>query len=105
MMKFWLRMVPQLARLNTANRIRVIDHASKTSFSGTESIIMVVWLVFAYLLTKSILANSPGDSPVATAVATNLLITLPLVLVVVVPIYVRKVCREARKLMEAELGR
>lgn len=66
---------------------------------------MVIWLIFAYLLTKNILANSSSESPIADAMGTNLMVTLPLLLVVFVPIYVRKVCREAKNLLQAEASK
>lgn len=102
MMKIWLKLIPELGRLSAAERVKAIDQASKASFRTHEAVIMVIWLVLAYLLNKSILASAPGDTPVADALATNLMITLPLLLLVVVPIYLRKMRREIRQQLQSD---
>ncbi len=101
MMKLWLRLVPPLSRLGPLDRIKVLDQAGKASFSSAESVIMVIWLILVYLLTKGIVAGTPSDSPTADAVAVNLLVSLPLLLLVFVPVYIRKIIREIRNQLEA----
>lgn len=59
MMKLWLRLVPPLSRLGPLDRIKVLDQAGKASFSSAESVIMVIWLILVYLLTKGIVAGTP----------------------------------------------
>lgn len=101
MMKLWLRLVPQLSQLSPIDRTKVLDQADKASFSAAESVVMVIWLIFVYLLAKGILSETPGDSPTADAVGVNLLVTFPMLLVVFVPIYIRKISREIRKQLDA----
>ena len=102
MMKIWVKLIPELGRLSAAEQVNAIDQASKTSFRTHEAIIMVIWLIFAYLLNKRILASTPGENPVADALVANLLITLPLLLLVFVPVYLRKMRREVRKQMQSD---
>ncbi len=101
MMKLWLQLVPQLNQLSSLDRIKVVDQAGKASFSPAETVIMVIWLILVYLLTKGIVTGTPGESPTADAVAVNLLVSLPLLLLVIVPVYIRKIIREIRKQLEA----
>lgn len=101
MIKIWVKLIPELGRLSAAEQVKAIDQANKTSFRTHEAVIMVIWLILAYLLNKRILAAAPADAPLSDALTTNLLITLPLVLLVMVPIYLRKMRREIRQQLQS----
>ena len=93
MNRLWQWLVPDLKSLPLRDQEDLVDSAKKGPFATFEVVVLVGWMLVAFLVTQQILKQSTHENKVAFALVTNLVITAPLMAVVFVPVYLRKVRR------------
>lgn len=89
----WQWLVPDLKSLPPGEQKALVDGAKKGPFATIEVVVLVGWMLVAFFVTQQILEQSTHENKLAFAVVTNLVITAPLMAVVFVPVYLRKVRR------------
>lgn len=100
MMKVWLFLIPDLARVQTAYRKKALDKASKSSLLPNELVVMGAWLVIVFFVTKSILTGATDENRLLFTVVTNVVVTIPLLLAVFLPIHVRRIRRDIKRQLD-----
>lgn len=99
MIALWQRLVPQLKQLPQAERQPALEEALRSRFTPVETVLLVAWMLGVFFLTQHLLRQADGEERMAGAVATNLLITAPLMLAVFVPVHLRRVRRHVASLV------
>jgi uncharacterized membrane protein len=96
MSKLWILLVPQLKDLPEAERARILKEARKGRHTSGEALVLVGWMVAVYFLVQQVIARSTHESKVAFAIVANLAVALPLILLVWIPVHLRKAKRSIR---------
>ncbi|WP_180129091.1 hypothetical protein [Rhodoferax sp. BLA1] len=97
MKKLWLLLVPDLTRIHAARRKNAIEKASKSELQAGELGIIAVWLVVVGLVTRSILQGATDDNRITFTIVANLIFTAPALLLVFIPIHIRRVRRDIKR--------
>lgn len=97
MKKLWLLLIPDLARIHAAMRKNALEKASKSELQSGELGIIAVWLVIVGLTTRSILQGATDDNRIAFTLVVNLIFTVPALLLVVIPIHIRRIRRDIKR--------
>ncbi|MBT9594933.1 MAG: hypothetical protein IV094_02945 [Vitreoscilla sp.] len=96
MSRLWLYLVPQLKDLPEAERARVLKDARKGRHTSGEALVLVGWMVAVYFFVQEVIAGSTHESKLAFAIAANLVVALPLILLVWIPLHLRMAKRNIR---------
>lgn len=97
MKKLWLLLVPELTRIHAARRKSALARAGKSELQPGELVIIAVWLVVVGLTTRSILQGATDDNRISFTIVANLIFTAPALLLVFIPIHIRRVRRDIRR--------
>lgn len=100
MMKMWLFLIPDLTQIHAASRKKALAQAGKSGLLPAELIVIAVWLVVVFLITKSILAGATDENRLAFTLVANFVVTIPLLLAVFLPIHIRRIRRDIRRQLE-----
>lgn len=93
----WLRIVPDLKLFRAMEQGRALKAAKSSSLKMGEVIVMIGWLLAVTSFTKFILVRGQMEADPAATLLAHLMITLPLLLIVFIPIQVRRVRRGIRQ--------
>ena len=96
MSRFWILLVPQLKDLPEAERVRVLREARRGRHTSGEALVLVGWMIAVYFLVQQVISRSTHESKVAFAIVANLVVALPLILLVWIPLHLRKAKRGIR---------
>lgn len=99
MSKLWQHLAPDLNSLTESEQMDVIDQAKKGSFTTGETALLVVWMLLTFFFVQQVQMQSAHEHKVAFVLASSLVLTAPLMLLVFVPMYVRKVRRHVAALI------
>lgn len=93
MNSIWPVLVPSLKSLSASDRRAIVAGAKRGAFTMAEVVLLVVWTLLVFMFTQQVIRQAAHPNPFAFALVANLVITLPLMLAVFVPVYLRKVRR------------
>lgn len=93
----WLWLLPDLNKFRPIEQIKVLQKARMTSFKTAEVVVIIGWLLVVMQLTKELLVQAGMSKDVLATLVVNLLVTVPLLLVVFIPLHVRKLRRGIRE--------
>jgi hypothetical protein len=97
----WLSyLIPEARRLTAAERKRALEQAKQGPLTGGESLTMVIWLLCVFFLVQALQRQSGAEEPLRSALVTNLAIGVPLILIVFVPIQLRRIRRHVNGVLE-----
>jgi hypothetical protein len=99
MMINWQKKIPELSNLREIEQVDIIKKAQAGSYTFSEVIILVVWMLFVLYFSKEVSAKSTLDNKLELSIIVNLIVVLPLLLIIYIPIYLRKM----KRLINAEL--
>ena len=96
----WQTVLPELRRFSATERPRALRLAREGRLDAGELVIMAVWLVLVTALMRNLLGHAPEDERLAYGLVMNLLVAAPLLLLVFIPIHVRRLRRGLRAQLE-----
>lgn len=99
-LRIWTLLVPALRQLPAAERAAVLAQARRSSMTQGETLAFVAWLVVVFLVMQALQRKAAHDNPIAFALVVNLVIALPLLLLVLVPLQLRKIRRHVAGVLE-----
>ncbi len=97
MKKLWLFVIPDLARIHAARRYNALKQASHSGLQPGELGIIAAWLVVVGLSTRSVLQAATDENRIIFTIVTNLIFTAPALLVVFIPIHIRRIRRDIKR--------
>lgn len=98
MNRLWLALLPELRQFPPAEQDRVLGEARDTAFDATELIGLAVGLVAVTALTRWTLADATLASRFAAALV-NFAVALPMLMVLLGPVHLRRLRRGLRELL------
>lgn len=95
--KLWLYLVPDLSRIHSALRAQALRTAGRSSLQSGELVVMGIWLMVVFIATRAILQGATDENRLLFTIVTNMLFTAPMLLLVFIPIHVRRIRRDIRR--------
>ncbi len=96
-MRLWMAVVPDIANVRGSDRKSALDQAKRTPLTSNEVIVIAAWLFMVFVLVQSVLTRAPDDARLAAALIANVFVGIPLLLLVYVPIHIRRIRRGIRQ--------
>lgn len=98
---FWLLALPDLSKFSSERtQAEALKKARDSSLDSSELIGIAVWLVLATLFGQYILNEGKMLDDVLAVTVVNVIIVAPLLLVVFIPIHIRRLRRGLRQQLE-----
>lgn len=89
----WQKKIPELANLREIEQIEIIKKAQAGSYVFSETVVLIMWMLFVLYFSKEVSAKSTLDNKLELSIIVNLIVVLPLLLIVYIPIYLKKMKR------------
>lgn len=100
MIGLWQKLLPELRRFPPAEQRQAMQLARASRLDAAELVILAVWLVLVTALMRNLVNGAPESERIAYSVVMNLLVTVPLLLLVLGPIHIRRLRRGLREQLE-----
>lgn len=100
MSRLWQAVLPELRHFPSTEQRQALHLARENRLEALELVIMAVWLVLVTALARHMVDSAPEAQRIAYALVMNLVITAPLLLLVFIPIHIRRLRRGLRAQLE-----
>lgn len=97
MIKLWMTVIPDLARIPSAERKKALAEAAKSPLLPGELKTLVAWLLIVFAIIQVMLGNAPVEDALAASLIANIFVGIPLLLVVYVPLHIKRIRRDIRR--------
>lgn len=101
MSRLWQTVLPELRRFPANERQQALQRARNSHLDAVELVVLAIWLVLVTALMRDMVNSAPEAGRLAYSVVMNLLVTVPLLLLVFVPIHIRRLRRGLRAQLES----
>lgn len=98
--RLWQTVLPELRRFPADERRQALQRARNRQLDAVELVVLAIWLVLVTALMRDMVTSAPEAERLAYSVVMNLLVTVPLLLLVFVPIHIRRLRRGLRAQLE-----
>lgn len=96
----WQAVLPELRQFPPDERRRVLQLARNSRLDALELVILAVWLVLVTALMRNMVNSAPDAQRIAYSMVMNLVVTVPLLLLVMAPVHIRRLRRGLREQLE-----
>ena len=93
MKTIWQKLIPELMSLRELDQIAILEKAKIGRYTLFETIVQVVWMLCVFFFSQEVIKNSLLENMIDLSLIVNLIVVLPLISVVFVLIYFRKMIR------------
>ena len=101
MNRLWRKALPELGRFPSTEQPLALRRARESSLDALELVLLAVWLVLVSALMRNLANSAPEAERLAYSVVMNLLVTVPLLLLVFIPIHIRRLRRGLRAQLDS----
>ncbi|MDH4134291.1 MAG: hypothetical protein OEV31_05840 [Gammaproteobacteria bacterium] len=102
MIGLWQIILPELRGFPAAERRRALRLAREGRLQAVELVVMAIWLVLVTTLMRNLMGYAPENERLAYGVLMQLVVTAPLLLLVFLPIFLRRLRRGLRMQLEQD---
>lgn len=96
----WQALLPELRQFPHSERQQALQRARSSQLDALELVALAIWLVLVTALMRNMVNSVLEAERIAYSVVMNLVITVPLLLLVIVPVHIRRLRRGLREQLE-----
>lgn len=96
----WQALLPELRQFPPSERQQALQRARSSQLDALELVVLAIWLVLVTALMRNMVNSVLEAERIAYSVVMNLVITVPLLLLVIVPVHIRRLRRGLREQLE-----